>query len=330
MHFFRNPMQQIVAKGYEALVTSRNKDVTLNLLDEYQLPHRVLSSADGGGLLGLIGELIQRDTALVKVCKQFKPDVMASIGGIFISHAGFLTGIPSLIFYDTENARLQNLITYPFATRVYTPACYEGWVPKRKHIRYKGYHELSYLHPDYFTPELDIAKANGLVEGEDNFFIRIVSWQANHDIGETGWDLKLLGQVVSRLAKQGNVILSTEAVLPDQFERYIYRGNPGQLHHLLAFCRLFIGESATMASEAAMLGVPSIYCAKVGRGYTNELETKYGLVKNVFKVEWPAMEDALDLMLKNDAEYFHARKKQLLDESVDVAAYVTSVISEFL
>jgi len=330
VHFFRNPIKQIIAKGYEVLVTSREKDVTLDLLDEYQLPHRVLSSAAGGGPLGLLGELVQRDRALIKISKEYKPDVMASIGGTFISHAGSLTGVPSLVFYDTENARLQNLITYPFATRVYTPACYEGWVPKRKHIRYKGYHELSYLHPNYFTPALDLATANGLVEGEDNFFIRIVSWQANHDIGETGWDVKLLEQVVSRLAKQGNVILSTEAALPSQFERYTYQGDPGQLHHLLAFCRLCVGESATMASEAAVLGVPSIYCAEVGRGYTNELEAKYGLVKNVFKLEWSALENALDSMLQHDAQYFQAKKNQLLEESVDVSTFVTSAICGFL
>jgi predicted glycosyltransferase len=330
VHFFRNPIQQIIDKGHEVLITSREKDVTLNLLDEYQLPHRTLSSAAGGGALELLGELIQRDSALIKISKQFKPDVMVSIGGTFIAHAGRLTGIPSLVFYDTENARLQNLITYPFATQVYTPDSYESWVPKRKHIRYKGYHELSYLHPNYFTPDLDVAVDNGLIAGKDNFVIRIVSWQANHDIGETGWNPKLLDQVVSRLAELGNVIISTEAALPSQFERYTYQGDLGQLHHLLAYSRLFVGESATMASEAAVLGVPAIYCAEVGRGYTNELEAKYGLVKNVFKLEWSPLGSAMDQMLQHDAQYFQARKNHLLEESVDVSEYVTSAICSFL
>ena len=42
---------------------------------------------------------------------------------------------------------------------------------------------------------------------------------------------------------------------------------------------LTIGESATMASESALLGTPAIYMDEIGRGYTDE-EEKYGLVFN--------------------------------------------------
>jgi len=40
----------------------------------------------------------------------------------------------------------------------------------------------------------------------------------------------------------------------------------------MAYCRAFIGESATMASEAAVLGVPAVYAAETGRSYTDEQE----------------------------------------------------------
>jgi predicted glycosyltransferase len=43
---------------------------------------------------------------------------------------------------------------------------------------------------------------------------------------------------------------------------------------------LVVGESATMASEAAVLGVPAIFISTTPRGYTNEQEHRYGLVKN--------------------------------------------------
>jgi predicted glycosyltransferase len=315
--------------GHDVLVTSRDKDVTVRLLDEYEIPHQLLSRASNGTLIGLSKELLERDFSLYKVVKKFRPDVMASIGGTFIAQVGALTRTPSLVFYDTENARLQNRITYPFARRIYTPECYEGWVPKHKHTKYSGYHELSYLHPAYFTPSVEIASSNGLVRDSDNFLIRVVSWQANHDVGESGWSEQLLSDVVNFLKCKGNVLVSTEAELPPQFDRYIYKGEPGKIHHLLAYCRLLVGESATMSSEAAILGVPSVYCARVSRGYTNQLEREYQLVSNVFELEWPALKSAIDSLLKTDMQFFSQRRSNLLETTVDVTSYITNEICSF-
>ena len=42
------------------------------------------------------------------------------------------------------------------------------------------------------------------------------------------------------------------------------------MHHVQAAAALFVGESATMASESVCLGTPAIYIDQVGRGYTDE------------------------------------------------------------
>jgi uncharacterized protein len=64
------------------------------------------------------------------------------------------------------------------------------------------------------------------------------------------------------------------------------------IHHFLAFASLLVGESATMASECAVLGTPSFYISPIGRGYTDEQEKKYGLVFNFtgerFHSDWLA------------------------------------------
>ncbi|MCF6297940.1 MAG: hypothetical protein L3J08_08160 [Flavobacteriaceae bacterium] len=52
-----------------------------------------------------------------------------------------------------------------------------------------------------------------------------------------------------------------------------------------AFATLFVGESATMASECAVLGTQAIYIDNIGRGYTSEQEKLYGLVKNFTESE---------------------------------------------
>lgn len=297
------------------------------LLDELGIEHIVLSTQKAGGLFSLGRELVQREAALYRVARRCRPDAMAAIGGIFIAHVGVLTRIPSLVFYDTENAKLQNAVTYPFATRVIVPRCYQAWVPA-SHLRYEGYHELSYLHPTHFIPSKVIAVQNGLDPQRDNFLIRTVSWQANHDVGETGWTEKLLTELVAFLSLRGKVHISSEAPLPPQLAAYAYHGKVSEMHHVMALCRLFIGESATMASESAVLGVPAIYAAKTGRGYTDEEESRYGLVTNIRKLEWLLLCAAVDQMLGKPIEFWRQQRAQLLADTIDVAAYVADAIEQ--
>lgn len=328
VHFFRNPIGLLQERGHEVMITSRNKEVAVPLLDEMNIEHVVLSSQkSGGGLSSLGRELIQRDAALYKVARRFQPNAMAAIGGTFVAHVGWLTGIPSLVFYDTENATLQNAITYPFARKVIVPRCYQAWTPKRT-VRYPGYHELSYLHPTRFAADPTLAEKNGLDPLRDNFFIRTVSWQANHDVGEAGWNEKLLFAATEYLSGLGKVHISSEAPLPRSLNQYAYRGKVSEVHHLMGHCRLFIGESATMASECAVLGVPAIYAAHTGRGYTDEQEARYGLVANIRELRWEDLKERINITLAVPAEDWQARRKKLIDETVDVAAFVVEMIEQ--
>lgn len=328
VHFFARPIQLLRAEGHAILVTSRHKDIALELLDEMGVPHLPLSRA-ATGLTGFARELITRDLALIRSARRFGAERMAEIGGTFVAHAGLVTGVPSLVFYDTENAVLQNAITYPFASRVLVPRCYRGWTPRRRTLRYAGYHELSYLHPDVFTPDRALAEANGLLPDRDNFLIRLVSWQANHDLGERGWSRELLAALVQRLSARGQVLISAEAELDADFAPYRYRGRLSDIHQVLSGCRLFIGESATMASEAAVLGVPAIFAAETGRGYTDEQELRYGLVHNLRRLDLAAILAAVDRLLAQPAEHWQAQRRRLLADTIDVARFVADAIVDY-
>ncbi|MBF0621028.1 MAG: DUF354 domain-containing protein [Magnetococcales bacterium] len=325
VHFFRHPIQQWQASGHEVLITSRHKEIATDLLDALGLKHQVLSSLGGGGFVALARELITRNWALWKVVRAFKPDVMTGIAGVSIAQVGRLTGVPSVVFYDTENARLSNAITYPFASMVVVPRCYQAWLPKR-HLRYPGYHELSYLHPRRFHPDRQIALDNGLAQEGATFFIRTVSWQANHDQFDSGWTPELLRRCTNHLSQYGKVIISSETPLPDDLSDHAFHGNPAQIHHLMAFCRLFVGESATMASECAVLGVPAIYAAETGRGYTDEQESRYGLVHNLRDFSWPNLQSILDDMLKKSDDSLLSAHQKLLDDTIDVADFITDFV----
>jgi predicted glycosyltransferase len=326
VHFFREPIRQLSRAAHEIIVTSRRKEIATDLLDALDIEHVTLSAQGRGGMLGLARELLHRNTALLRLVSRRKPDVMAAIGGIFIAQVGTLTRVPSAVFYDTENARLQNLLTYPLASRIIVPRAYQGWTPPKRVFRYDGYHELSYLRPDRFRPDRERAVRNGLDPTRRNFLVRVVSWQASHDVGEHGWSDTLLSRVVDRLAEHGSVMISSERPLPDALLRHAYPGRIEDIHHVMAHLDGFVGESATMASEAAVLGVPAVYAAETGRGYTDEQESRYGLVHNVRRMSESALDEAVDWALTLSVEEREQRRATLLGDTIDVATMATEQI----
>src|SRR3546814_6820458 len=86
------------------------------------------------------------------------------------------------------------------------------------------------------------------------------------------------------------------------------------MHLLMAFCAGYFGESATMASECAVLGVPAVYMANSRRGYTDEQESKYGMVRNVRSLDSVSLEGGLDWLLGTRAKAcMESRDRMLRD-----------------
>jgi predicted glycosyltransferase len=203
---------------------------------------------------------------------------------------------------------------------------------EKKQIRYPGYHELAYLHPKWFKPDRDVLGETGI--GDKNFFIlRFVSWQASHDIKQKGVSHKMKMELIETLTKYGQVFITSEAQLPSELESYRLPLGPEKLHHLMAFATMVIGEGATVASEAAMLGVPAFYITKPGGGlgYTNELEEKYGLIFN-FDVQQcdSALQKIKDLLKKPDLkEKWLVKRDKMLNEKIDVTEFIARFIETY-
>ena len=181
---------------------------------------------------------------------------MVGFGGVAISHVGKLTGIPSISFYDTEHAQLQIRLALPFISEWHVPDSWRGLEAEGRTFRFPGGKQFAYLHPDHFAPSAEIARAAGWDPTRDNFMIRTVAWRAAHDSGRSGFSPERLREIVAFLGTRGKIHISAEGDLPDDLEPMRYRGTAAQFHHLLAHCRLYCGESITIASEAVMLGIP--------------------------------------------------------------------------
>jgi hypothetical protein len=321
VHFYRNFYDVMSRRGHELTITARDKDRSVDLLEQYDLPYEQISVQKSGGV-GLVTEMTQRTRALMAVMDRFDPDVMTGIMGPSIALAGKIKKVPAVVFYDTEFARQTNWFVYPLAHSVVTPDCYQGKV-RGTHRRYAGYHELAYLHPNRFQADPAKLAAFGIAPGEQYSIVRFVSWQAVHDRRETGFTAAQKRDLVATLARHGRVLISSEAPLPDDLAPLEVKGPVEDIHHLLAHAQMIVGESATMSSEAAVLGVPAVMIATTGRGYTDDEERRYGLVRHFTDDQYDRAVSTVEKILANSPrELGQLARERLLEDKIDVTQWM--------
>jgi uncharacterized protein len=325
VHLFRNAISDLQERGEEVEVYAREKEIVSQLLQHYDIDHEILAPKTDSALDLAKVELLY-EYRLTKRARRFDPDVMVAMGGVAISRPGMLTGAKRLVFTDTEHATLQNTLAFPFATRICTPDCYQDEIGK-KQVYYCGYHELAYLHPNRFEPDPSILAAAGLHRDEQFVILRLVSWDAMHDVGDSGFEDVV--DVVHALEETGvTVRITSEADLPAAIEGRQVSIPPHRMHDLMAFADLYVGESATMATESAVLGTPAVFVSSSRRGYTDELEKEYGLVFNYSDEERHerGLQRALDILETNDPEQWEQRRERMLDDKVDTTKVITGMV----
>lgn len=329
VNFFRNFITMMQSRGHQIIVTAREKDVALELLQHYKLPYQKISTLKKG-FVNLARELVTRTHKLNRIIKAEKPDLLLGVMGASIALSGKIYKIPTLIFYNNETAKLTNFYAYRLASKFITSSSYEDKVP-RNHITYHGYHELAYLHPQHFTPNKAAVEKLGINTKEKYFVMRFVSWLSSHDAGSQGFHDKVA--FVREMAKYGKVIISAEKklTLPKELQLYALTIPPHLLADVIAFAHLYVGESASVASDAACLGVPSIYLANTKRGYTNEQEHKFHLVYN-YTAQEEALAKALEIAQRDQNEVrkeFQQKRQKLLHYCVDVTQWMAEFVEKY-
>jgi uncharacterized protein len=328
VHFFRNLAKELLGRGHDVRFTLREKECARDLLDQYGLPYQVLSRRQSGAA-GLMGEFLVRGARLWNVAADFQPHFLAGVMGPSIATVGRLRRALTrdrariAVFYGTEIAKVTNAVVYPLADYVCTSSSYQGKV-NGNHITYPGYHELAYLHPHRFTPDREVVRELGIDPERPYFIVRFVSYQASHDQGDETLPSHKKLALVHMLAERGRVLVSSEGALPPELEPYKLKIPVSHIHHVLAFAQMVVGESSTMASEAAVLGVPGVYISPFGRGFTDEQE-RYDLVMNFtgakFRADWVgAVRDALDD--PGFRERVRSGHRRLLEDKLDVTSWL--------
>ena len=238
--------------------------------------------------------------------------------------ASKVSGVKHIITGDTEHAAYKLKWFSDRVDTVILPSCF--WFQLRKdELRFPGNTELYYTHPKRFTPKPVMVKGERLVvsgerrtisEADKKPFVlvRFVKWDAWHDTQLVGgFTLEQKRELISRLQRHMRVFISSESELPSDLEPYRIQIPIERMHDVQAAAALFVGESATMASESVVLGTPAIYIDEVGRGYTDE-EAREGLLWMFRPVP------NRDALKSNEPEWISGGVKECIEKAEEIAS----------
>ncbi|WP_336003482.1 DUF354 domain-containing protein [Halorientalis halophila] len=331
VHLFRPVIGDLESRGHETLVTSRDKEITTALLDAYEVPHECLST-EGGGLLATAAEMGVKGARLFRLARSFDPDVVVARPNPPAIYVANLLGARTVMLRDTVipsrvlRACYRGLML-PFVDDLCAPAGFEtSLTGGRNHTL--GFQELAYLHPDRFEPDRDRLATRGVATDEPYFVLRFAAWEAYHDVGGAGWSTEGKRALIEELDQHGTVYVSSEGDLPEEFSEYELTVPPHLIHDLLYFADLYAGDSQTMATEAALLGTPVIRVnSKVGAHEMRNFEelAERGLLFS-FRDEERALQQARDLVAGPAATDWQRRRRELIADKPDVAAYLRDLI----
>jgi len=324
VNVFSNVIRLLQERGHKIKIFARAKESTRKMLEENGFEYKLCKHYKT--MPGKAFGVLANDLLLYKMARQFKPDIFVSPGSPYSAHVSRLMGKPHLAFSDTEIAGLVTKLAFPFTDRIYTSTSfYLDLGPKQ--TRFRGYYELAYLHPKYFKPDENVLNKYGLKAGY--ILVRLSALSSHHDLHAKGFNFKVeneLKEYISVLEKYGKVIISSELSDWQTIKDYQLEMDPKDLHNIIYNASLCISEGATMASEAAVLGVPSIYVSNNQRGYLNELEQKYGLVYTI-PDKGLALKKAIEILGNgSNKDGWRSKKDEMLSDTIDVVDFIVDTI----
>ena len=165
--------------------------------------------------------------------------------------------------------------------------------------------------------------------------MRFVALKGHHDVGQQGLTMEQKQSLVELLKPHGRVIITSERAIEPEFEQYRLPVPPEDIHSLMAYSSMFLGDSQTMTSEAAILGVPALKCNTfAGRlSVPNMLEQKYGLCYAYQPAQFGEMYQHIEqLLTRNPKELkneWQAKRQRLLDEMIDPTEFFVKYIENY-
>ncbi len=343
VHNFRNVRTELVEAGHNVYWLTTPKDIATNLLDIYQIPYHTLRKPNKG-ILSKAWTLLRNVIWEIGFLRRNKIDVAITRTCPYTTIATKFCGVRHIIIDDTEHAAHKMKKFSDQANTIIVPECFDFKL-RSDELRFAGNIEFFYLRENRFTPA-PIWDLLSIAPNTRFAIVRFVKWDAWHDTELAGgFSLDQKRELVARLQKHMKVFISSESELPADLEPFRIQIPIERMHDVQAAASLFVGESATMASESVVLGTPAIYIDEVGRGYTDE-EAREQLLwmyrpvpsRQELKSDEPnwisggvkeCIEKAEDIAADFDYTAYNQRYQNWLATKIDCTAFLTWFIENY-
>lgn len=335
-HLFKGVAEQLIADGYQVHILIKTKDILEDLLKGSGLPYsNILPEEHRKNKLTMFGDLLLRDWRIWRYSKKHHIDMLLG-STVEIAQVGWLMRKPRINVGEDDASIVPLFVKMagPFIQTYLAPITCKMNSLEKKTVHYAGFHKLAYLHPHRFTPDKSVVEKY-FNPNKPYFLLRFAKLKAYHDLNADakGINTEIAQQLIDLLLQYGDVYITSERELEPQFEQYRLQINPLDIHHVMAFASLYIGDSQSMAVEAAMLGTPSIrYNDFVGKiGVLEELEHAYQLTIGISPSNPQLLFDKVQEWLSTSdlKDKCQQQREQMLMDKIDVTAFFTWFIENY-
>jgi uncharacterized protein len=331
VHLFRNFIEEMQLKGHKIFVLTKEVDSIIQLLDIYGIAYTSLGKKPDSLISKYFFQILITLKTILFV-RNHKIDAGIGISMTLPIVAGFT---PILTFGMDDDDTAATPVFAKFINKcdcILTPDCIKE---NRgvKHIEYPSYHELAYLHPNRFVPDPAVLIEAGIKKDERFFVLRFNAFKAHHDSGMKGLNMEQKQELVNLLKGYGKVFITSEKQIESEFESYRLPVSPEKIHSLLYYATMFVGDSQTMTTEAAMLGTPAFKCNSFAGKLSipNEIENKYRLCFSYLPEDFDKMYRNIQnhLEMPGLEKVFVKRRNQMLQDKIDLTSFLVYLVDQF-
>lgn len=298
VNFYKNAVKILLGRGIGiiSIVRPRGRLISVTRKELPYLDFKVLGKHYSNTFVKIFG-LIKRDFELISYSNKIDFDVGTSFGSINLVHITRFLRKPSVLFGDDTEYRLAYYLGNFLAEWDVRPKL--NPVRGKNLLKYNGFKELAYLHPNYFKPDRKVLEQYGITPN-NYVFIRDVS---RVSLNYKNMRQISLPEVIRSLDKSGlDVVLSLEDKTKAESlkDKCIILEEPvDDIFSLMNFALFTLSSGDTMARESCLVGTPTIYTG--GRDMCVNAE----LIKKgcMFKVdEKLTLNDAIKNIIENDVK----------------------------
>lgn len=332
VHLFRNVIAELERKNFRIDVTAKNSPAITSLLNLYGIKYTDIGRKKDSLFLKYLFEL-RHILKLYSFVRKNKIDI-----GLGISMAlPFISKMTKTISvcFDDDDVKVTPVFArcVSFSDVLFTPDCLAYEKRNNKRICHSSYHELSYLYPKRFEPDAAVLEKMGLAPDEKFFLLRFNAFRAHHDSNATGLDQKQKSELISLLKPHGRIFISTENEIDPELKEFQIPLSTEKIHSLMYFASMYIGDSQTMTTEAAMLGTPALklntFAGKLS--VPNEIEKKYQLCFSYQPFEFEKLVTKVKeiLSMPDLKKEWRIRRDRILADKIDLTSFLVWFIENY-